>query len=311
MSNPRSRRNLRRPEIADELAAMVAGAGELRQAATPEQLAAALDDFQRAGVDLLAVNGGDGTAHVVATALAARWSGPLPRLLLLRGGAMNTVADAHRIHGTPQAILGRALHARGAGLPLPTIERDLVRVEAAGLAPRVGFLFGTGLAVAFLEAWYGTGHPTRATALALLLRAAGSAAVRGRFARALSRQEPMHIVADGEDWPADAFLTVVAGAVPEIGFGFAPLNRCAEQPGFFHAVGVIGSASRLVLRLPALYLGRPWRRPLAVDGVVRELVLDAPTLRFTIDGDLYAAGGPVQLTTGPAVEVVAGGPHVR
>jgi hypothetical protein len=131
--------------------------------------------------------------------------------------------------------------------------------------------------------------------------------VRGPLAQRLGRLEPMRAVVDGEEWPADAFLSVVAGAVPEIGFGLAPLARCDEQPGFFHAVGVTGSAAQLALRLPALRLGRPWRRPLAVDAVARELLLEAPALRFTVDGDLYQAGGMVSVRTGPLLEVVVGG----
>jgi hypothetical protein len=41
-----------------------------------------------------------------------------------------------------------------------------------------------------------------------------------------------------------------------------------------------------------------------VDAVARELVLDTPSLRFMVDGDLYAAGGPVSVRTGPPIEVV-------
>jgi len=306
VSNPRSRRNLRHPDTAEHLRRLLGDAGELREAEAPQALADALDAFRAAGCDLLAVNGGDGTAHQVATALAERWGGPLPRLLLLRGGSMNTVADAHRVRGAPEAILARALAQRRAGRELPAVERDLLRVEAEGLPPMLGFLFGTGLAVSFLEAWY-AGRASRPTALLLLLRAAGSAVVRGELAARLSRLEPMRAVVDGEDWPADAFLAVIAGAVPEIGFGFAPLARCDEQPGFFHAVGVTGSAAQLALRLPALYLGRPWRRPLAVDAVARQLLLEVPGLRFTVDGDLYTGTGPVSVRTGPVLEVVVGG----
>jgi len=308
VSNPRSRRNLRHPATAERLRRLLGDGGEVREAATPEALDVALDAFRAAGCDLLAVNGGDGTARCVVTALGERWRGPLPRLLLLRGGSMNTVADAHRIRGAPEAILQRALAERRAGHALPAVERDLLRVEAEGHPARLGFLFGTGLAVSFLEAWY-AGRATRPTALLLLLRAAGSAVVRGRLAGKLSRLEPLRAVVDGEEWPADAFLSVIAGAVPEIGFGFAPLARCDEQPGFFHAVGVTGTATQLALRLPALYLGRPWRRPLAVDAVARELLLEAPELRFTVDGDLYAGGGAVSVRTGPLLEVVVGGPR--
>jgi diacylglycerol kinase family enzyme len=304
VSNPRSWRNRRHPETAERLRRLLGDSGELRQAATPEALAGALAAFRRAGVDALVVNGGDGTLHVVATALAASWEPPWPRLLPLPGGAMNTVAAAHRISGTPEAVLGRLLQLRRSGSPAPAVERDLLRVEAEGPGPQVGFLFGTGLAVSFLEAWYATGHPTAARALWLLLRVAGSAVLGGPLAERLTRLDSLRVTADGEEWPADAFLSVVAGAIPEMGFGLSPLTRCDEQPGFFHAVGVTGSAAQLALRIPAVWLRRPWRRPLAVDAVARELSLEAPAIRYTVDGDLYQAPGPVRVRTGPLAEVL-------
>jgi diacylglycerol kinase family enzyme len=304
VSNPRSRRNRRHPETGERLRRLLGDAGELREAATPEALGEALSAFRRSGIDALAVNGGDGTLHVVVTALAASWEPPWPRLLPLRGGAMNTVAAAHRISGSPEAVLGRLLQLRRTGSPPRAVERDLLRVEADGPGPQFGFLFGTGLAVSFLEAWYATGHPTAATALWLLLRAAASAALGGPLAARLIRLDSLRATADGEEWPADAFLSVVAGAIPEIGFGLSPLTRCDEQPGFFHAVGVTGSAAQLALRIPAVWMGRPWRRPLAIDAVARELALEAPALRYTVDGDLYQARGPVWVRTGPLAEVL-------
>jgi diacylglycerol kinase family enzyme len=303
VSNPASWRNQRHPGTADRLRRLLGDRGELRAAGTPEALAEALAAFRGAGIEVLAVNGGDGTLHRVATALAASGSRPWPRLLPLRGGTMNTIATAHRIFGSPEAVLSRLLQPRRAGAAA-AVERDLLRVEAEGLAPGVGFLFGTGVAVSFLEAWHATGHPTSATALLLALRAAGSAAIGGRLARTLTRPDALRAAADGEEWPADVFLSVVAGAIPEIGFRLAPLARCDEQPGFFHAVGVTGSAAQLALRLPAIWMGRPWRRPLAVDAVARDLVLEAPALRFTVDGDLYQSRGPVRVATGPLAEVL-------
>jgi len=308
VSNPRALRNRQHPEAAARLARLLGDAGMVRQAETPEALSRALADLQAAGVDLLAVHGGDGTLHRVVTALSREWAGPWPRLLPLRGGAMNTVATAHGHRAAPEAALHKALARRAAGLPPPTVERDLLRVTAADEGEaRVGFLFGTGIAVAFLEAWYATGHATAGRALLLLLRTALSAAVGGRLAAALTRLEPLRVAADGEEWPADAYLSVVAGAIPEIGFGFAPLGRCGEQPGFFHAVGVTGSATQLALRMPAVYLGRPWRRPLAVDAVARSLLVEGREVRYTVDGDLFTAPRALSVAAGPVAEVVLPG----
>jgi hypothetical protein len=183
------------------------------------------------------------------------------------------------------------------------VERDLLSVEVDGGPARLGFIFGTGAVVTFLDAYYATGRPSPAVAAALLVRAVGSALVGGRFAGALAAREVVRVTADGDDWPDVPFLAVLAGAVPEIGFGFTPFGRCDEQPGFFHAVGVTGSALQLAAQLPRIWLGRPWRRTLAVDGVARDLLLEGP-LRCTVDGDLYEARQGARVRTGPPVRLL-------
>jgi len=41
-----------------------------------------------------------------------------------------------------------------------------------------------------------------------------------------------------------------------------------------------------------------------VDAVARELLLEAPGLRFTVDGDLYGADAAVSVRSGPVVDMV-------
>jgi diacylglycerol kinase (ATP) len=274
-------------------------------ASTPEELDRAVERLRAARVDLLGVNGGDGTGHFVLTAFARAFGGePLPPVLLLRGGAMNTVAHGHGIRGGPEHIVRAVLARRRQGVPLRTVSRDLLRVAADGGEPRYGFIFGTGAIVRFLEAYYASGHPCAATAALLLARGVGSAIVRGRFAEALTRREPLRVTSDGEEWPDGRYLMVGAASTPDIGLGFLAFHRCGEQPGFFHAVGVTGSVGQLALCMPRLRRGAPWRRRVAQDEVARELVVEGDRLRFTIDGDLYAAGASVRVETGPAVDLV-------
>jgi diacylglycerol kinase family enzyme len=305
VNNPRSRRNRQRPGIARRLREQLDGEGEVVDASTPEELERAVERFRAARVDTVGVNGGDGTGHYVLTAFARAWrEEPLPPILLLRGGAMNTVAHGHGIHGGPERILRHVLARRRQGFPPRTVSRDLLRVCADGGEPRYGFIFGTGAIVAFLEAYYATGHPSPATAALLLARGIGSALVGGRFAESLKRREPLRVASDGDEWPDGRYLTLAAATTPDIGFGFRAFQRCGEQPGFFHAVGVTGSVTQLALAIPRLRRGAPWRRRLAQDEVARELVVEGERPRFTIDGDLYRAERSVRIETGPPVELV-------
>lgn len=305
MNNPGSARNRRHPSIARRLRALLRDDGELRDASTPEELSRALAAFRAARIDLLGVNGGDGTVHQVLTALVRTWGdGPLPRLALLRGGAMNTVANGSGVRGRPERILREVLARRRSGAPLRTIERDLLRVSADGGEPRYGFIFGTGCVVSFLEAYYGSGHPSPATAALLFARALASALAGGRFAAALARRERLRVETDGEEWPDSSFLALAAATTPDIGFGFRAFHRCDEQPGFFHAVGVTGSLPALALSVPRMRRGASWRRRVAQDEVARTLQAEGDRPRFTVDGDLYRAERAVVVETGPGVEIV-------
>lgn len=305
VNNPRSRRNRRHPGVVRALRQQLGGDGEVIDAATPQELDRAVERFRAAGVDVVGVNGGDGTGHFVLTALARAYgAAPLPRLLLLRGGAMNTVAHGHGISGSPERILREVLIKVRHGFPLRTTPRDLLRVAADGGEARYGFIFGTGAIVAFLEAYYGSGRPSPATAAALVARGVASAMVGGPFAAALTRRAPLRVSSDGEEWEDGSYLAVAAGSTPDAGFGFRAFHRCGEQPGFFHAVGVTGTVGQLARSLPRLRRGRPWRRRVAQDEVARVLELEGEGLRHTVDGDLYPARDVVRVETGPAVEIV-------
>jgi diacylglycerol kinase family enzyme len=305
VNNPRSGRNVRRPEVARGLRSLLRHDGELIDASTPEELARAVERFRAARIDVLGVNGGDGTGHHVLTTLVRAYGpDPLPALLLLRGGAMNTVAHGHGIRGGPERILRAVLARRRSGAPVREVERDLLRVEADGGAPRFGFIFGTGVMVTFLDAYYATGRPCVSAATLLIARALASALVDGRFAASLARRERLRVATDGEEWPDTSYLALAASSTPDIGLGFRAFQRCSEQPGFFQAVGVTGSVAQLALAAPRVRRGAPWRRRLAHDEVARELLVEGDRPRFTIDGDLYGAGRSVAVTTGPAIRLL-------
>lgn len=305
VTNPLARRNRRQPGLARRLRDLLRDDGEVVEASTPDELERAVERLRAARIDVLGIAGGDGTGQVVLTAFArAAPVEPLPRLLLLRAGTMNTVAHGHGIRGTPEHVLREVLARRRQGLALRTVARDLLAVEADGGPARHGFIFGTGVVVTFLEAYYATGRPSPLIAGALLARAVGSALVRGELARALTRREPLRVSTDGDEWPDASYLGVLAGTTPDLGFGFQVFHRCAEQPGFFHAVGVTATPLQLALALPRIRAGRPWRRRHAQDEVARDLRIEAEGIRYSLDGDLFQPARRLRVSTGPGLELV-------
>ena len=272
----------------------------------PTELARAVARFRAAEIDVLGVNGGDGTAHVVLTAFVRAYgAAPLPRLLLLRGGSMNTVAHGHGIRGATRADPARGALRRRRGAPLRT---DRARPPRA--SPQTGPRPRTASSSGPARSWRSSRRTTPPAAPRRRpLPRSSCAPSAPPLAAARSRRRSRGASGCGSSPTATSGRTPVPGARRRRD----PRHRL-RVPGF----RAVRRAARLVPR------GGPHRRPaaararaaahppralrgaapLAQDEVARELVAEGDGIRFTVDGDLYAARAEVRLTTGPGVALV-------
>ncbi|MFZ5478297.1 MAG: diacylglycerol/lipid kinase family protein [Myxococcota bacterium] len=304
VTNPRSRRNLRDPRLAGQLAYVLGSKGEVAQPKDREELTDTCRRFRDAGVDVLAVNGGDGTTHTILTALMQVWGdAPLPSVALLRGGTMNTVATGIGIRGSPAELLGRLVAQYHAGEPIGFVERNLLRVS--GDVPQYGFLFGNGLISNYLEVYYEGSEPSPAKAALVLAKGILSALVGGELIQRLTRRAEVEVVAGGETWPWRSYLTVAAGTADNIGLGFKPFFRASSHPGHMHALGIACSARDFILDLPRVRLGKPFTAPDVGQAVVDRLILrgDRP-LPYMVDGDFHVGGQSLEVTVGPRLRLL-------
>lgn len=302
VSNPRSRQNRRNPALSGQMSFMLGNRGQLAQPQTREELVVQARVFREEGIDVLAVNGGDGTLHMVLTALIEAYDGaPLPAIAILRGGTMNTIAHGLGISGTPGEILSSVLLRYHTNQPLPSAERHILCVEG-GERPEYGFLFGNGLLSNFLEEHYRTPDPSPISAAWLLLRASVSAALNGELAQRLSRPAQCSVEADGVRWPGMSFLTVTIGTVDDIGLGFRPFYEALRHPGRMHALGFACDAFGVVRCLPRIRMALPIERGDVFSSIPERVVLrsDAP-LPFMLDGDFHPAGQTVTVSVGPKI----------
>jgi hypothetical protein len=109
-------------------------------------MADVLDDFAGAEVDLIAVNGGDGTISAALTELMLQPRFEvMPPLALLSGGMLNMSAADAGLKGAPDRALARlAARAAEPDLAKTCVERDLIRVNYGKTKPPVyGLFFGT------------------------------------------------------------------------------------------------------------------------------------------------------------------------
>ena len=118
-----------------------------RHVVQPQDVQAAICDFACRGVNLVVVNGGDGTIHAALTALfTTQWPDRLPVLAVLRAGTTSMIARDVGISGSRLQALSRLLGWAYAGRGIASIvKRPVLRLDREmGGEPMYGMFFGAG-----------------------------------------------------------------------------------------------------------------------------------------------------------------------
>ncbi|MCP4809653.1 MAG: diacylglycerol kinase [Proteobacteria bacterium] len=301
ITNPRSRQNRRNPQLAERLAYVLGEKGRLASPTSHEALDEVAQHFLEHEIEIVAINGGDGTSHVVISALVRAYGDrPLPRIALLRGGTMNTVASGLGVRGEPHELLGALTTAYHRETPLRLARRSLLLVDG-----KAGFLFGNGIISNFLEAYYEGSEPTPVKAAWVLAKAVGSAFVQGQLIQRLARPVNARVSLDGRPWQDMPWMALAAGTTDDIGLGFRPFYRSLQHPGHLHALGVGCTPVQLVPQLWRIYRSLGTQHPRIIEGVAREMIIEADEpLTYMIDGDFHRGGQRLELRVGPEVELV-------
>lgn len=305
ISNPNSRRNRRFPEQMRRLAYVLGKDDVDATTKTVDDVDAVARRFRDADIDILALNGGDGTNHVTLTSFIEVYGDqPLPMIALLRGGTMNTVSNAIGIRGTPSSLLVNIVEKYYLKQPFEISERELLRITDEENT-RYGFIFGTGIVANFLRLYYDTGNPSPTTAVRVLGRILASGLVRGPLVRGLFEPARGSLSVDGVPWQNGEYYSVAASTIDQIGLGFRPFVRCAAKPGYFHALTIKGRPSRVIAQLPKIRLGRPLPQKQMPDTLAKALVFESEApIEYTIDGDLHGCGRTVTVESGRRLRII-------
>lgn len=306
ITNPHSRRNRRYPERMRRLGYMLGQHDTYELTNRIEDVEDVARKFMENEIDILALNGGDGTNHVtLSTFINVYGDHPLPKVALLRGGTMNTVSNAVGIRGTPPKLLANLVEKYYTNQPFETTCRDILRVSDE-TGSRYGFIFGNGIVANFLEEYYATGNPTPMTAAVLLGKGIAGVTVGNDFLDRLFRPFVASVELDDETWAERDYVSVLASTVDQIGLGFRPFIRCQERDHAFHLLGVTANPMGLVSALPKIRLGLTVEEEKIASAVSgRAIFRSSEPFGYTIDGDMHVAeNGEVHLETGPRVELI-------
>lgn len=303
--NPSSRDNRRHPGRAARLQHILGDRGHVLAAPTT----APLDDFlQRCfaeRIDVLGICGGDGTQHLALSRALPIWGEtPLPRILPLRGGTMNTVSSSIGVpRRSPELLLERYLERAARGATHET-ERQSALIEG-----HVGFLFGVGAVHGFLAEYYRDGDPNALTAGRTLWRAAAGALSERFGARDATERvaAPFHGAVrfrEGPAWETREYLAITGGTIEDMGLGFRPFAAARRKPAVFQLLGIHGPPAALAAALPRIWRGKPLGHRAAYDTLTTHAVIEPAhdsTYGYMVDGDLYEQRGPLTVKSGPRV----------
>lgn len=307
--NTTARRYATRPRLVDRLRRTGGGAALVHETATLVELEAVAGRIAARGSDLVVLCGGDGSFMAGVTALARAFGEErLPRLALLPGGTVATVARNWGMAGDPIARLERLLRDRD-GLrftPRPTLR---VSGSTGGVADeRLGFIFGTGLVASFFEVYYARGAGGYAGAAQIVARIFVESFWGGPLARRVLDPLPCVIEVEGRKLAPEAWSLVCAAVVRDLGIHMLVTYRAGEDPERPHLVASPLSSAELGPRAPLVLAGRSIRGRGHFDDLARDFVVRFPggPGPYVLDGDILRAD-EVRVSAGPRIRVAEPG----
>lgn len=269
-----------------------------------EALRAALEDFARDGLDLLIIDGGDGTVRDVISLLPHTFGEDLPLLAVLPSGKTNVLAIDL---GTPRDWrLEEALIA--ARRAEPTVKsRPPLRVSWADGRPCLqGFFFGIGALVKatnLSQKVHKVGF-FHNLAVVVTITTASFGALFGGARDEWREGVPVKLSLDGETQAGAERFAVVATALKRLPFGLKPFGPPREG---LKLLDVDAPPKHLFKALPLVLSGKaePKLEGMGYRRRDPSLVGLGGGAPFVLDGEVFE-GGELTIGLGPSLRFLVG-----
>jgi diacylglycerol kinase family enzyme len=305
ITNPHSKLNKLDPSRQRLLGYIVGEHGKLELTNSLEDLARAAHNFKEKSIEVLAINGGDGTISRTLTAfIHAYQDKTLPKILILRGGTMNVLADNLKIYGRPEEILMRYIES------MSSVRKSAV-VGLASLTdgPHYGFLFGNGVIAAYLEKFYANKSGPLGAVLLVAKLFLWALFAKSRFLAFVDEAAYQLRLNKTISPPSAHSCAIMAATIEKMPMGPKLFAATRTAQGKFQYFSLEMGAHKLALRLPfLLFSGGEGRFLGKISRMISNLEvsrLDGHPQKYTLDGELFEAkDGKVEISLGPMINFI-------
>lgn len=252
----------------------------------------ALASLARQDIELLAVNGGDGTLQYTLTQMLTTDDFPnIPMVAPLRGGRTNMTAMDMGAHRSPIKGLKTLLdNIRAGRLEDHLVDRPLLRVETLrDRETHYGFFFGAGMihrAIDLTHSLFPNGKSRGSLGAGMVTAGLIMRAIAGRLDGVLT-PDKAQIMLDGEFIDGGEFTLLIASSLQRLFLKIDPFWGGEKAPVRFTALA--SGSKRVAMAAPGILCGKAPAFVKSEPGYTSrnakevELRLDAG---FTVDGEI-------------------------
>ncbi len=305
ISNRNARLNRLNPELKDQLAFIIGSDGEVASTGSLGDVSDVVRFFKDVDIDILAISGGDGTAHrtldIVLQVYGSENNGNnIPPILLLPTGTQNMVPRSFGIDGNGTSTLMLAMARYRHNVPMQCIKRNTLMVNG-----HAGFLFAMGSGVRFLQSYYDNGETTPLGAAKLFSRLVADAMTGGKYSKAILKPIKMQRLDHGTWQDFSGIHTFFASFVERLPIHFILFPRAGEQKDHFVLLGTNEKPHKIAPHIPFVLAGK-----ITGPDVIKRSLENHLHLRFeepekyTLDGDIYGPVEELQISPGPELQFV-------
>lgn len=281
-----------RRQAADAVLAEAGRHAGLTHRETPSmaEVPKAVAEFADRGVELLVVNGGDGTLQRALTEILGHTPGWRPRIAPLRSGRTNMAALDLGASRTPARALRNLVEdAREGRLESRATSRPVLRVDLEGEGPaHFGMFFGAGVVYRAIQLTHRSFPKDKAKSVfgpLVMIGALLPQVISGRQVGVLA-PDKVQLTLDEQPAGTDAYTLVIATTLERFFLRMRPF--WGTGPGPLRLTTMTAGTRGLGRALPQILRGRPPSR--AVEGLTS---CNAHEGRFrldcgvTVDGELF------------------------